>query len=113
MSVVYTAANPFEAHLCKQFLEMQGIEARVDGEILWMSRGEFPLNEATNPKVNVSEEDHSRALELIEQFQDEHREREMAAAWACGNCRELNPAGFEVCWNCQTPAGSPQNETSM
>lgn len=113
MPVVFTAANPFEAHLCKQFLDTHGIEAVVDGEILWMSRGEFPLSEATNPRVNVSEENESRALELIQQFQDEHRERELETAWTCENCAELNPSGFEVCWNCETPAGSAADETLM
>ena len=22
------------------------------------------------------------------------------AAWTCANCREENPGGFEICWNC-------------
>jgi len=37
MPVVYSAANPTEAHLCRQFLENEGIDARVDGEILWQA----------------------------------------------------------------------------
>ena len=31
MPVVYSAANPTEAHLCRQFLENEGIDARVMG----------------------------------------------------------------------------------
>lgn len=113
MPVVFTAANPVEAHLCQQFLEEQGIEARVDGEILWMSRGEFPLNEATTPRVNVSHENAARALELIEQFRKGHLETGVAESWVCPKCQERNPPGFQVCWHCQTAGDSSQIETSM
>lgn len=111
MQVVYTAANPVEAHLCRQYLESRGIKAHVDGEILWMSRGEFPLNEATCPRVNVSDEDFPRAAELIEDFKPEQPSPERLEDWTCCKCGEQSPADYEICWNCQSAA--PQSETSM
>jgi len=111
MPVVYTAANPVEAHLCQQYLESQGIKAVVDGEILWMSRGEFPLNEASYPRVSVSPEDFERAEKLIADFQSEPQPSETLEPWTCPNCEEENPADYEICWNCQTVA--PQAETPM
>jgi hypothetical protein len=27
--------------------------------------------------------------------------------WACRDCGEVNPANFEVCWNCEAPAPPP------
>ena len=57
MPVVWSAANPMEAHLCRQYLDDSGIAAHVDGEILWQARGDLPANETTNPTVVVSDTD--------------------------------------------------------
>jgi hypothetical protein len=27
--------------------------------------------------------------------------------WTCPNCHEGVPAGFDVCWNCETPRPVP------
>ena len=100
MPVVYSAANPMEAHLCKQYLEESGIEARVDGEILWQARGDLPPNESTNPTVVVPEEQLSTALELVESFQLQ-KDDDIKDSWICSACREENPGSFDYCWNCE------------
>ena len=42
MKKVYEAQNPTDAHLLKDILETQGIEAIVKGDLLWAARGETP-----------------------------------------------------------------------
>jgi hypothetical protein len=100
MPVVYSAAHPTEAHLCRQFLEDQGIEARVDGELLWQARGELPPNEATNPTVLVSDEKFEQARLLVVEFEANHAADRELDSWSCSQCDEDNPGSFDECWNC-------------
>ena len=113
MPVVYSAANPVDAHLCRQFLEEQGIDARVEGEILWQARGDLPPNESTNPTVSVSSTQFEQARELVEQFEQEHLQSQSRSSWTCSHCHEENPGSFEVCWNCNTASDSSPVETPM
>jgi hypothetical protein len=39
--------NPTDAHLLKGLLESEGIEAVVQGEFLWIARGEVPITTDT------------------------------------------------------------------
>jgi hypothetical protein len=100
MPVVYSAANPTEAHLCRQFLENEGIDARVDGEILWQARGDLPPNESTNPTVIVSVENYEQARALVIQFKETVLADSDLESWSCSQCDEENPGSFDVCWNC-------------
>lgn len=111
MPVVYSAANPTEAHLCSQYLSGKGIEARVDGEILWQARGDLPPNESTNPTVVVSDEQFEQARMLVEQFEKTLTEDRALDLWSCSRCAEDNPGSFEICWNCGEAA--PQQKTEQ
>ncbi|MBD3675805.1 MAG: DUF2007 domain-containing protein [Planctomycetaceae bacterium] len=108
MPVVYSAENPAEAHLCRQFLSSEGIESRVDGEILWQARGDLPPNESTNPTVIVSDEDYETARALIEHFEQKLQDGRELDTWSCPHCAEDNPGNFEVCWNCGESAPAAQ-----
>lgn len=111
MPVVYSAENPTEAHLCRQFLEGEGIEALVEGEILWQARGDLPPNESTNPTVVVSAEDYEIARTLIEQFEQRLKDDRELETWSCSHCAEDNPGSFEVCWSCgESRTSSQQTE---
>lgn len=102
MPVVHIAGNIIEAHLCRQMLEAEGIEARIDGAILSQARGELPLGEATNPSVLVSDADFERAREFVLQMEDKLTARDEEIDWTCSHCQEQNPDSFESCWNCST-----------
>ncbi|MDC0307977.1 MAG: DUF2007 domain-containing protein [Planctomycetaceae bacterium] len=112
MPVVYSAGHPAEAHLCRQYLEAHGIEARVDGEILWQARGDLPPNESTNPTVLVSDENIERARALVVEFESSHAAGRELDSWSCSQCAEDNPSSFDVCWNCGATA-APQNQEDV
>ena len=53
---VYLAADPADARLVAQWLEQNGIEATVQGELMWAARGEIPVGPSTGPSVWTWEE---------------------------------------------------------
>jgi hypothetical protein len=97
--------NPTDAHLLKGFLEGESIEAVVQGEFLWSTRGEVPITTDTAPSVWVKDDaNYERAMEVVRAFQfsqgmtgPENKE------WKCNNCNEPNEGQFTECWNCGTP----------
>lgn len=104
MKRIYMAMNPTDAHLLKGALESEGIEAVVQGEFLWIARGEVPITTDTAPSVWVIDEaDYERATEIANEFQSSE---EMGGpenkVWKCGNCNETNEGQFTECWHCGT-----------
>jgi len=69
MKPVYTADDPIQAHVVKNFLESHGIPAVVLGESLFALRGPgAPFSDDSLPQVWVTnDEDAPAARELIEQ----------------------------------------------
>jgi hypothetical protein len=105
MKKVYMAMNPTDAHLLKGVLESEGIEAVVQGEFLWIARGEVPITTDTAPSVWVLDEaDYERATQVVKEFQSSG---EISGPddeeWKCDNCGEINEGQFTECWNCGTP----------
>ena len=43
------------------------------------------------------------SFELIRGFLKQRKEASSTeiSSWQCRNCREINPAEFEFCWNCE------------
>lgn len=97
--------NPTDAHLLKGSLESEGIEAVVQGEFLWIARGEVPITADTAPSVWVIDEtDYERALEAVKAFQpSEETSSPENENWKCANCNESNEGQFTECWQCGTP----------
>jgi hypothetical protein len=102
MKRVYIAMNPTDAHLLKGALESEGIEAVVQGEFLWIARGEVPITTDTAPSVWVIDEtDYERATEIVKAFQSsEGMSDPENEEWKCDNCNEINEGQFTECWNC-------------
>jgi hypothetical protein len=67
-TVIYTAANPLEAHELKNLLADEGIEAYVINDALQAVTGEVPMGWATAARVLVAEQDAVRARSLAEEF---------------------------------------------
>ena len=115
LTVVYEAGSSGEAYLVRDMLIDNGIHAVVMGEYSESA----PIAPITDgPTVHVRATDRERALELVEQFEQDtvHEDDETEAVpgppWTCPKCGESVDANFQVCWNCETerPADAAANE---
>lgn len=96
MRRLYTAANLPEAYIVLQLLEQAGIEACVFNENAQGGLGEIPFTHAY-PEVWLMEEvDLARAREVVTGYERSSAEGTVR----CTECREENPANFQLCWNC-------------
>lgn len=101
MHKLYTADNPFEAHLLRGFLESHGIPVHVQGDALFSMRGELPMGFDTLPSVWVLHPtDQPRAELLLEEWRSSSKET--SACWQCRQCGEESEGGFDACWQCGT-----------
>ena len=102
MKRVYIAANLPDAHLVKEILEGENIDAVVQGEYLWNIRGEVPVTTETSPSVWVVEDsDYERALEVLSALNTKEKPlMQDEAEWRCGQCGETNGPQFTQCWQC-------------
>lgn len=96
---IYTAANSMEAELIAGLLRQQGIEAGVSSQLLGGGIGELPLDALYTP-VWVSPAWAELARDVVSAYEASARE---TSVWQCSYCNEKNPAGFELCWQCQKP----------
>lgn len=67
--IVFNAANSLEAHMIKELLNMQGIEAHINGEHLQSGVGELPAINLV--KVSVNDNDFAQAKEIIEHWESQ------------------------------------------
>ena len=97
MKRVYDALNLPDAHIVANLLQQAGIDARVFNENAQSVMGEIPITSAM-PQVWVMDEAFAaRAMQLIESYRNR---APSVATQTCKRCGELNPAEFEICWNC-------------
>ena len=98
-----TAANLPEAYLLLHRLAHAGIEARVFNEHAQGGLGELPFTH-TYPEIWIMEPaQEARAREIVAEFE---RPPVAAPPTRCAGCGEMNPAGFEICWQCGMPLPS-------
>ena len=100
---VYSAADPADAQLVRALLKGNHIEAVVQGEDLWVARGELPITPETAPSVWVHDGDAQRARALIEERQQPRTVQK--PPWTCPSCGEQVEGQFSECWRCTGPAG--------
>lgn len=74
---VAKARNPPEAHIWRQALESEGIEAKVVGDFLDAGLGDIS---GVEPEVWVHRDDLARATEIIRQGQIAHEDQELEQA---------------------------------
>ncbi len=95
-----TAANLPEAHLLLHQLMHAGIEARVLNEHAQGGLGELPFTHAY-PEIWIMEPaQEARAREILAEFE---RAPVLSTSLRCTGCNEINPPGFEICWQCGKP----------
>ncbi len=92
---VYRAANVTEAHLVKNLLEDEEIDAFVAEEF-------EPLAGLSidPPDVLVRKADEDRARVIVEQYDDKQIERADRADWRCPKCAATVVGAFDECDVC-------------
>lgn len=96
MKQVYLAPDPINAQLVKDYLASFGIEAIIQGSLLWGGQGDLPVNAYPTVWV-VNDTDFERARQLALEWE---RPRANAPGWDCPACGERLPGQFTECWNC-------------
>ncbi|HEX4986976.1 MAG TPA: DUF2007 domain-containing protein [Burkholderiales bacterium] len=97
MRKVYSAPTLPDAHLVRELLAREGIDARVFNENAQSLMGEIPVNHAW-PEVWVMDDgDMAAARNVIRALE---RPSAGGPPAFCPHCREENPHNFQVCWNC-------------
>lgn len=97
MKRVYTAESLIDGQLVVDLLAHNGVPSLLFNQNAGGALGELPV---TRPEVWVRRDaDCEKARRAIARFE---RPPPRADA-ACGVCDEMNPAGFEICWRCESP----------
>ena len=99
MKELYTLADSTRIGFYKSVLDEAGIVCFIQND------AGAPLNVVSpifQPTLCVVDDD--RYEEAVELLKPHHYQEgvEEAAEWTCAKCKESNPGGFEVCWNCET-----------
>jgi rubrerythrin len=92
---VYQAANVIEAHLVKNLLLGEGIQATVSEE----NESFAGLNLAA-PDVLVHQRDFAQAESVIEEYNERKIERVEGPQWKCQACGTMNDADYDACDMC-------------
>ena len=97
MERFYIALNRFDAYLVLHRLQHAGIGAHVFNEHMQSIVGDVPP-EVAQPQVWLEDGgDRPRAEAVLAAMRAERTKT--GTVW-CPNCREENPANFELCWKC-------------
>lgn len=106
-AIIYTAANAQQAHLLKNLLEQQGIQALVTGDALQSGFGDLLFGWSGAPCVVVAQRDAEQAYQVVQQFQrrmadveqvqDEPGERPRFDWPTCPECSRRRQAVCPIC----------------
>lgn len=103
--LLYRAPNRRTAAFLGHRLTQAGIRFVEVGSEASIGLGDLPTD-ALEVEVFVSADDATRAVEILAEFEREHRDGlDLTNAWTCSGCGEHNDSTFEVCWQCQKPRG--------
>ena len=86
----------------KSILDAEGIPSFIRNEYAaGLSELQGP---AFYPVLCVdSDDDYEAAMALLGPMKESAANNPEQKEWTCPNCHEGVPAGFDVCWNCETP----------
>jgi hypothetical protein len=101
---VYQGANVTEAHLVKNLLLDEGIDASVSEENEFLS---LPI---TPSDVLVRRADEARARAVVERFDAEQIRRADRPDWTCAACGALVIGAFDECDACGVPRPGTEEE---
>ncbi len=102
MKRVYQAADYYSAQLIKSYLEDNGIDSQVNGELLIGAIGEIPANSYPSVWV-IDDEEFMRAKTLIADYEVALSKPVVTTeSWKCPQCSETIEPQFNQCWHCGT-----------
>lgn len=87
----------------QSLLEAEGIPTFVRNENL--SSTEVSIPTFCPALCIMNEEDHPRALEILQAYASPEAAPPVGEDWVCKSCGEQNPGNFDLCWSCETPRG--------
>jgi len=97
MKLVYTAESLIDGQLVLDLLARAGVPSILFNQNAGGGLGELPV---THPEVWIKRDlDHTRARRAIEHFERMPPPPDAT----CAVCSEVNPATFEICWQCNAP----------
>ena len=97
---IYTAANAVDAHMLKDLLAQEAIDAVVRGDDFVPLQGGGLFRMEVRPSVWVLDDDRlARARELAAEFGGGPAADRPSEAWRC-RCGETVEAQFTECWSC-------------
>ena len=97
---IYLAANAVEAHMLKDLLAQEAIEAVVRGDDFVPLQGGSLFRMETRPSVWVLDDERlARARELAAEFGGGPLPADRPATWRC-RCGETIEEQFSECWSC-------------
>jgi hypothetical protein len=103
---VFTNEDRFMINQVKQLLDEHAIPCFIKNEYASGAMGELsPFD--TYPEIWLTDDEwQPKAMQLIEQLQDNSKSPDN---WRCSHCGEPNEGTFEICWQC---GSEPQNPAS-
>ena len=110
MKEIFRDAEPARVALCQSILEGQGIKTFIRNE--HVSNTEVLIATFFPALCVVDEGDYEEAVEILRLRFVEDKERAELPDVDCPNCKEENPATFDVCWSCQAELIEPLPEIS-
>lgn len=94
---VYSAPDPINAEIMKDYLQSFGIAAEVHGYYLWSGIGQLPPD--VYPTVWVQHlSQRQEARQLVKRF--EAGATGDGSIWTCPRCQEELEPQFDTCWRC-------------
>ncbi|EKE78023.1 putative signal transducing protein [Gallaecimonas xiamenensis] len=96
-SLLYTASNTIEAHLLQGLLGGEGIQVRLDSDLLMGAVGDLPT-EVQQVRLWCYPYHLNAARQVLENYF-----KSVGDDWFCGQCGEHNGGAFEFCWHCRQP----------
>tara|TARA_R110002049_G_scaffold303196_4_gene497322 strand:- start:236 stop:541 length:306 start_codon:yes stop_codon:yes gene_type:complete len=100
MKLLYTNENRYLVHNIQNLVENAGIAIMLKNEFAAGAAGDLVPHETWLELWVIHDFDYEKAMQVIsESFSDEDD-----VTWVCKNCREINDASFQFCWNCHNSA---------
>lgn len=96
MIELITDPTPGRIAFFRNLLESEGIQTFVRNENMSGTEGMIPIFHPGLCIVNHGDEGRARALIRENREEDVRGLPEVK----CGNCGEMNPGNFALCWNC-------------
>ena len=102
MERLYKASNLPDAHLLRDLLEEEGLQACIVNETLSSLVGELPFG-MVQPEVWIKDpRDMFLARATLREYLA-RKDEPVTEEQRCSACAEASPSNFEVCWSCRRP----------